>query len=59
MALSGEEPCLVGIWRAILDVSGHWEEFIVVPIGRSVRPPGIHMPSDTQMLTTPDRSPDE
>jgi len=35
-------------WRAIPDVSGHWSELSVVPVGRSrsVRPRGLHKPVD-------------
>ena len=32
--------------RAISDVSGHWTELFVVPVGRSVRPKGLHAPVD-------------
>ena len=33
-------------WRAISDVSGHWTELFIVPVGRSVRPKGLHKPVD-------------
>lgn len=34
------------VWCAISDVSGHWTELFVVPVGRSVRPKGLHAPVD-------------
>ena len=44
-------------WRAISDVSGHWTELFVLPVGRSVRPKGLHKDSEPSSDPAPPAPP--
>jgi len=35
-------------------VSGHWTELFIVPVGRSVRPKGVHKPVDASAEEGPE-----
>lgn len=45
-------------WCAISDVSGHWTELFVVPVGRSVRPKGLHKPGEAPPEEGPGPAPE-
>lgn len=45
-------------WRAIMDVSGHWTELFPLPVGRTVRPKGLHKGVDAPLDWVPPPAPD-